>query len=172
MINLKPLEKNNVTFFYKWINDKEVIKFSLSLFHKINSKHEIDKWFLKLINNKNNLQLGIYLKSDNTFIGYAGICDISKTNKSGEYFIFIGDKEYWGKGISTQVTKEILRIGFNEMRLNRIMLTVYKQNIGGLKSYKKAGFIEEGILRDASYRNNKYHDKIVMSVLKPEWKEK
>ena len=172
MINLKLLSKDNVTFFYKWINDKEVIKYSLSLFQKINSELEIKKWFSNLINNKENLQLGIYLKEEKKLIGYAGICDIYRTNKSGEYFIFIGDEKYWGKGISTQVTKEILRIGFNDMKLHRIMLTVYKQNIGGLKSYKKAGFIEEVVLRDVSYRDNKYHDKIVMSVLKPQCEKK
>lgn len=42
-----------------------------------------------------------------------------------------------------------------------------------MKAYKKAGFKEEGRLRQASYRDSKYHDKIVMSILRKEWvKEK
>ena len=131
MINLKLLLKDNVTFFYKWINDKEVIKYSLSLFQKINSELEIKKWFSNLINNKENLQLGIYLKEEKKLIGYAGICDIYRTNKSGEYFIFIGDEKYWGKGISTQVTKEILRIGFNDMKLHSVCyeITISRNNV-------------------------------------------
>ena len=171
MIELKALTKENLSLFYDWINDKDVIRYSLSIFQKINTKYEIDNWFKDLINNSTDLQLGIYLKSSNKFIGYTGICNISKSNNSGEYFIFIGDKEQWGNGISTEVTKKILRKGFEELKLNRIMLTVSVPNIGGVKSYIRAGFKEEGILRDACLRDNKYHDKLVMSILKSEWDE-
>lgn len=172
LIKLRTLVKNDVSPFYKWINDKEVIKFSLSLFTKINTKKEIDKWFSSLINDKKNINLGIFLNATDELIGYAGFCNISKTNKSGEYFIFIGDKEAWGKGIGTKVTEEILKIGFIDHQLNRIMLTVSEPNIGGLKAYKKAGFIIEGQLREASFRNNEFHDKLVMSILKSEWKNR
>ncbi len=171
MIDLKSLIKENASLFYDWINDEDVIRYSLSLFQSINTKAEINNWFFDLLKNSKDLQLGIYLKSSNKLIGYTGICNISKSNNSGEYFIFIGDKEQWGKGISTEVTKKILRRGFEDLKLNRIMLTVSGPNIGGVKSYKRAGFKEEGILRDACFRDNKYHDKLVMSILKSEWDE-
>ena len=170
MIKLETIKKEDVASFYKWINDEEVVKYSLSVFQKIKSNTEIDQWFFTLIEDSKDFKLGIYLKENNQFLGYCGICNISKPNKSGEYFIFIGAKEYWGKGISTQVTKEILQIGFNQLDLNRIMLTVSKPNIGGVKSYKKAGFKEEGILREACFRDNQFHDKLMMSILKSEWK--
>jgi RimJ/RimL family protein N-acetyltransferase len=51
------------------------------------------------------------------------------------------------------------------------MLTVSEQNKGGIKAYTKAGFKEEGRLRQANFRNGKYHDKIVMSILAEEWKK-
>jgi len=171
MIELKTLKEQDVQYFYSWINDDEVIKYSLSVFQKMEAKEEIDSWFKELLNNTENLQLGIYIKGANQLIGYAGISNISKFNKSGEYFIFIGDKTQWGRGISTEVTKQILEIGFNKLGLNRIMLTVSEPNIGGVKSYLKAGFKQEGILREASFRDGQFHNKIVMSVLKSEWKE-
>ena len=172
MIELKTLKEQDVQYFYSWINDDEVIKYSLSVFQNMETKEEIGFWFKELLNNTENLQLGIYIKGVNQLIGYAGISNISKFNKSGEYFIFIGDKTQWGRGISTQVTKQILEIGFNKSGLNRIMLTVSEPNIGGVKSYLKAGFKQEGILREASFRDGQFHDKIVMSVLKSEWNSK
>jgi len=172
MIELKPLKEQDVQYFYSWINDDEVIKYSLSVFQNMETKEEIGFWFKELLNNTENLQLGIYIKGVNQLIGYAGISNISKFNKSGEYFIFIGDKTQWGRGISTEVTKQILEIGFNKLGLNRIMLTVSEPNIGGVKSYLKAGFKQEGILREASFRDGQFHDKIVMSVLKSEWNSK
>ena len=149
-----------------------MIKYSLSLFDKINTEKEIENWFTELINDKKNINLGIFLKSTNELIGYAGICDISETNKSGEYYIFIGEKKLWGKGIGTEVSEQILKIGFIDFKLNRIMITVSEPNIGGLKAYEKVGYKIEGRLREASFRDNKFHDKLIMSILKSEWKEK
>jgi RimJ/RimL family protein N-acetyltransferase len=102
-------------------------------------------------------------------IGYAGLSNISVTNQSGEYFIFIGEKAAWGKGVGTAVTKQIVHLGFTSHHLNRIMLTVSELNTGGLKAYTKAGFVVEGRLRQAACRQGVFHDKIVMSVLKSEW---
>lgn len=102
-------------------------------------------------------------------IGYAGICNISSSNKSGEYFIFIGDKSVWGKGIGSEVTKQILKIAFIEQGLNRLMLTVSEPNIGGVKAYQKAGFVSEGRYRQACFRDGKFHDKLIMSVLKEDY---
>jgi RimJ/RimL family protein N-acetyltransferase len=172
MIELKTLKEQDVQYFYSWINDDEVIKYSLSVFQNMETKEEVDSWFKKLLDNRDDLQLGIYDKSSKKLIGYAGISNISKLNKSGEYFIFIGGKTQWGKGISTEVTKQILEVGFNKLGLNRIMLTVSEPNIGGVKSYLKVGFKQEGILRKASFRDGQFHNKIVMSVLKSEWNSK
>ena len=105
-----------------------MIKYSLSLFRKINTKKEIENWFSELIINEKDITLGIILESTNEVIGYAGICDISGTNKSGEYYIFIGEKKLWGKGIGTEVTKQILRIGFIDYKLNRIMWDILDSN--------------------------------------------
>ncbi|MBB3700854.1 GNAT family N-acetyltransferase [Flammeovirga yaeyamensis] len=172
MIELRPIQKENVNSFYQWLNDEEVIKYSLSLFQKLNSKEEIQKWFNTIIDDRVNLNKGIYIKGTNIFIGYAGISNISTTNKSGEYYIFIGDKDCWGKGYGTATTTEIIKIGFTEMELNQIMLTVSEPNTGGLKAYQKAGFKLEGRLRQAAFRDHEFHDKIVMSILKEEYQEK
>jgi len=170
MITLRALSKTDIFPFYNWINDNEVIKYSLSLFRKINTNKEIENWFSELIIDEKDITLGIILESTNELIGYAGICDISDTNKSGEYYIFIGEKKLWGKGLGTEVTEQILRIGFIDYKLNRIMLSVSEPNIGGLKAYEKSGFKIEGRLREASFRDNEYHDKLTMSILKSEWK--
>ncbi|WP_299104101.1 GNAT family protein [uncultured Tenacibaculum sp.] len=169
MIQLKPLLKEHVVPFYTWINDDEVIKYSLPLFLKIKTKEEIDAWYVELLKDTELLNLGIFLEDTGQLIGYAGICNISRLNKSGEYYIFIGEKSFWGKGIAKVVTKEIVHIGFNKYDLNRIFLTVSEPNIGGVKAYEKAGFKYEGNLREACFRGGKFHDKIIMSVLKSEW---
>ncbi|WP_207435751.1 GNAT family N-acetyltransferase [Sabulibacter ruber] len=171
MIKLSPLVKTDVTPFYSWINDEEVIKYSLSSFKEINTNQEVDRWFEKTLEDTRSINLGIYLNQTNQLIGYAGISGISKLNRSGEFFIFIGEKQYWGQGIGTEVTKQILKLGFSDFDFNRIMLTVSEPNIGGIKAYENAGFKIEGRLKQACYRDGEFHDKIVMAVLKSEWEK-
>ncbi|WP_461640019.1 GNAT family N-acetyltransferase [Labilibaculum euxinus] len=169
MIKLKPLAPENLPSFCKWIKDEEAIIYSLSIFQGMKTDQQIEDWYAQAISDKRNSNHGIFV--DGVFVGYAGISGISTINKSGEYFIFIGDKDHWGKGIGTQVTQMIVKMGFEELGLNRIMLSVSVPNVGGVKAYERAGFVLEGRYREAALRNGEYHDKLVMSVLKSEWKD-
>ncbi|WP_346915825.1 GNAT family protein [Clostridium sp.] len=164
--NLKPSDKEH---FFLWIKDKDVIRYSLSIFQKIKSNNEISHWFDMLLVDKSSYNKAIVDNANQKLIGYAGIAQISQTNLSGEYFIFIGDKSYHGKGVGTFVTREIVKNGFQELGLNRIMLTVSEKNIGAIKAYTNANFKTEGIMRQAFYRDEKFHDKVIMAILKEEY---
>ncbi|OWP61538.1 GNAT family N-acetyltransferase [Hymenobacter amundsenii] len=169
MIKLARMHPDEDACFYPWIADSEVIQYSLSAFQAMKTPAQIDDWFAATLRDEKSLNLGIYLQETDTLIGYAGISNLSATNRSGEYFILIGEKAYWGKGVGTAVTKQVLALGFTEHHLNRIMLTVSELNPSGIKAYTNAGFVVEGRLRAACCRDGLFHDKIVMSVLKEEW---
>ncbi len=49
------------------------------------------------------------------------------------------------------------------------MLTVSEKNIGAIKAYTNANFKTEGIMRQAFYRDEKFHDKVIMAILKEEY---
>ncbi len=42
-------------------------------------------------------------------------------------------------------------------------------NPGAIRAYEKAGFVHEGRMREAFYRDNEYSDKVVMGILKSEF---
>ena len=171
MVKLSLLQPEHVAPFYRWLRDPEVIAYSLSAFQSLQTTRQIDQWFVATLQQASSLNLGIYLAETNALIGYAGLVGISPTNHAAEYFIFIGEKAWWGQGVGTAVTKQVMRIGFTNYQLNRIMLTVSELNIGGVKAYTKAGFVLEGRLRQASCRQGVFHDKLVMSVLKADWQK-
>jgi RimJ/RimL family protein N-acetyltransferase len=172
MIKLKPLSEENIKPFFKWLKDEEAIKYSLTSFQEFNSENDIRLWYSNLLSNHRDYTTGIFLSSNDVLVGYAGICNISNFNRSGEYFVFIGDKTQWGNGIGTITTQKVIEYGFEKLNLNRIMLTVSAPNIGGIRAYEKAGFKFEGTLRQACFRDGQYHDKIMMSILRKEFKEK
>ncbi|MGI4874342.1 MAG: GNAT family N-acetyltransferase [Janthinobacterium lividum] len=169
MVKLAPLHPEHGVHFYTWLRDPEVIAYSLSVFQSLKTTAQIDQWFAATLTQANTLNVGIYWAETNALIGYAGLTGLSVTNQSGEYFIFIGEKAAWGKGVGTAVTRQVVHLGFTRHQLNRIMLTVSELNTGGVKAYTNAGFVLEGRLRQAACRQGVFHDKLVMSVLKAEW---
>lgn len=168
-ITFRDLESGDVKYFFEWLKDESVTKYSLSKFQNMKSDSQISEWFDEVLSENSSYKKAIVDSDKNNLIGYAGISGISNINKSGEYFIFIGDESYHGKGVGTFVTKEIVKIGFEDLGLNRIMLTVSDINVGALRAYTKANFKTEGIMRQACFRDGKFHNKIVMSILREEW---
>jgi RimJ/RimL family protein N-acetyltransferase len=64
-----------------------------------------------------------------------------------------------------------LDFAFNHMNLHRVYLQVYDFNVRGIRSYEKCGFKKEGALRDARFSRGKYHDTIIMGILKEEYEK-
>lgn len=169
MVTLAPLQPEHAAHFCRWLRDPEVIEYSLSLFQNLHTDEQIEAWFAATLQDTSSRSLGIFSAETNQLIGYAGVAGLSATNQSGEYFLLIGEKAWWGKGVGTAVTRQVLAWGFTELGLNRIGLTVSEPNVGGVRAYAKAGFVLEGRLRQACCRNGRFHDKLVMAVLREEW---
>jgi RimJ/RimL family protein N-acetyltransferase len=48
-------------------------------------------------------------------------------------------------------------------------LRVYAENKRAIRAYEKVGFVHEGRMRQAVYKNGSYSDILCMSVLREEW---
>lgn len=161
----RSLKFSDADCFYMWVKDEEVIRYSLTKFHEMSSQSEILKWFLGMLTDKKCFSVGV-CSPLGSLIGHTGIAGINKVDQNGEYFIFLGDKNYWRKGIASITTKDIANFGLDKLQLHRVFLTASSANEGALRAYKSAGFIEEGSMRDAFFRNNQYSDKVFMGIVK------
>lgn len=170
-VGLRSLKPSDVAQFKSWIFDGEVIRYSMTKFHRIKTETQALDWYQSTLFDTKTFQVALIDPSSKKFIGYAGIASLNEIDGNGEYFIFIGDKSFWGKGIATTVTKEIVRIGFQQLKLHRIFLTASSKNPSALRAYEKAGFINEGRMREAFFRNGEYSDKVIMGILQTEFSE-
>jgi RimJ/RimL family protein N-acetyltransferase len=102
-------------------------------------------------------------------VGNIAVFGINWRLRSAEIGILIGDKRYWNKGYGTEAMQVILKHGFETLNLHRMYLRVFQTNPGAIRAYEKAGFIHEGIQRQAEFRNGQYVDVLMMSVLLEEW---
>lgn len=68
--------------------------------------------------------------------------------------------------------KEMLGWGFDQLDLNKIWLRVEIDNLKAITSYKRIGYVEEGILRQDRFRNGEYVERLRMSMLRSEFLDK
>ena len=104
-------------------------------------------------------------------VGSTSLGKIDYTHKNAEFGIVIGDKDYWNKGIGSEATKLIIGFGFSVLNLNSVYLTVDKENQGGQKAYKRAGFKKAGVLREHVKRKNGFSETFIMDLIRKEWKK-
>ncbi|WP_439951035.1 GNAT family N-acetyltransferase [Robertmurraya korlensis] len=108
---------------------------------------------------------------DDTLIGFVVIHSIEWNNRVGSLAIGIGDTNYQNKGFGSEALELILRYAFHELNLHRVGLDVIGYNGRAIRAYEKAGFVEEGRLRSAIYRDGNYSDRIIMGILRSEWEQ-
>jgi RimJ/RimL family protein N-acetyltransferase len=102
-------------------------------------------------------------------IGNVAFFDLQWIHRCAEIGILIGDKTQWNKGYGTETMRLMLKYGFETLNLNRIYLRVYRDNLGGIKAYERAGFVHEGVQRQAIFSEGHYTDVLMMSVLRDEY---
>ncbi len=166
-IYLRPIELSDEPRLRRWINDPAVWR-TLDRGLPINELRERE-YIEKLYTSKDILNLGIVLKDQDRLIGCAGLAKINPVNRSAVFGILIGETECHSQGFGTEATSLFLKLGFEEYNLNRIELTVFANNPGGIKAYERAGFVLEGRSRQAYFRGGRYIDVLGYAVLRSEW---
>ena len=148
---MKPLESKNCILREVRLEDaKDLYEYyKLDIVVKylpINRHTSISKTrkFIKefFIYNYNKGRVGHYAiisKKDNKVIGNMGFNNIDVNAEEAEIGICI-NPTYWGHGYATEITEPLIRYGFNELNLKRIIAETYKENINSTKPLKNLGF--------------------------------
>ena len=172
-IKFAPLDRKHIDIFLKWFNDPEITQY-LIMYKPLTRDWE-EKWFDSLKHKEDAVYFSILLidqENPDKIIGNCAIQGINAKNRACSCGITIGEKDYHNKGFGTEAMEMLLEYGFNTLNMNRIELSVYEFNIRAYKLYQKVGFIEEGRKRQARYHNGRYHDEIIMAILRKDWETK
>ena len=95
--------------------------------------------------------------------------DIDRINKSAHCPSMIGDRKYWNKGYGSEARLLLLDFAFSERGFNRIWALILDNNIASRRMCEKCGYKTEGLLRQSIYKNGKFHNQIIMSILQEEF---
>ena len=169
-IRLRGAERSDLEKFIEWVNDPEVTR-GITLFLPMSSTDE-EKWFeasLQKPQEEKSLVIDMKVGDGWRVIGNSGFFDFDWVVRSAEVGIMIGDKSVWNQGYGTETMRLLLRHAFRTLNLHRVFLRVHSDNVYAIRTYEKVGFVHEGRLRQAVYRDGEYYDLLMMSVLRDEW---
>ena len=175
-IRFRAVERGDLPTFVTWLNDPEVQQ-GIMIHHPF-SQAEEENWYEGMIKHPiDEHVMGIEVRETEPdageeqwkLIGNLAFNEIDWRNRAAEFGIMIGDKKYWNRGYGTEAVLLLVNHGFNTLNLNRIFLRVFENNPRAIRAYEKAGFVHEGRLRQAEFRDGKYIDVLMMSRLKDEF---
>lgn len=85
--------------------------------------------------------------------------------RTAELGYYIG-VEHWGKGITTEAVRLVSKHVFDNTDIVRIYAEPFAENVGSCRVLEKNGFMLEGILRKNAYKNGKFRDMKMYSLVK------
>ena len=110
----------------------------------------------------------ITLRQDRKVVGAMGL-RIDQAHQRAELGYWIGTP-FWGRGIATEAAKEILRYGFEELRLHRMFAEHFAHNPASGRVLAKIGLKHEGCHRGHVLKWGEFVDAEQYGILRGEWK--
>ena len=115
----------------------------------------------------NDLTFAITLRHTGELVGAMGLV-ISREHDRAEigYWIAV---EHWNRGYATEAGRAVMRYGFEEFNLNRILALVFARNPASGRVLQKLGMRHEGSLREHLVKWGERIDVELYGILRGDW---
>jgi RimJ/RimL family protein N-acetyltransferase len=165
---LRPIQRADLPRLWELVEDFEVAVLGSSGPVVPHSLAQFETRFDQELTQEQKDRAYFAIAVDGELIGEAGLHRINHFTRSCELGIGIG-REYWGKGFGQDAVRTLVDYAFEHLNMNRIGLYVLAEDPRAVGAYRKAGFVEEGRIRQHAWVRGGYEDELVMSVLRKEW---
>ena len=155
---------------FEYAQDPEVTRFVAFETH---SNIEVSRAFInKALDSYEKFEpcaLAIDLKSESKLIGSIGYHNWKEKDRCIEIGYALS-KPYWGLGIISEATQELIHKLFIDSDLVRIEARCDARHVASARVMEKIGMQFEGILRKQLFSKGEQCDMMIYSILRDEWK--
>ena len=114
-----------------------------------------------------DMEYWIVLNADGETAGFAILRGVLSPHRNVELKRFVIGKP--GHGLGQQALRTLLAHVFGSLGAHRLWLDVFPTNRRALHVYGTAGFRQEGVLREAIYRDGEFHTLLLLAMLDREY---
>ena len=175
-LKLRPYSEVDIPELVPLIGTREVAATTLRIAHPYTEQNARD--FLVLLRESGRIWLAITLRTDERQIAEKQIGEkqiggigltIDETHAHAELGYWLA-ADYWGRGYATEAAREMLRYGFEDLRLNRIFASYFRHNQASGHILTKIGMRHEGCRRQHYRKWDQFMDSEMYGMLREEWK--
>ena len=164
-IRVRTLVEEDLPIMLKWLTDDRVLEY----YGGRDQKYTLEKIRQEYIEEDMEISTRLIIEYDGKPIGYVQVYEMIDEyydsyhyNKTGEKVYcmdqFIGETDYWNKGIGPRFMKIILEYLRDERGAKSVILDPHLNNPRAVKAYEKVGFkiikelpkheLHEGVMKD------------------------
>lgn len=168
-VRLRKLESKDCDGMIEWMQDEEI----RHSFRKNMGDRTRDDALAFITDARNVLLDGrdmhyAVVNDSDEYMGTISLKAINKKDRNAEYAIGLR-KKFWGKGVAQKATRELMKIAFQELQLEKVYLNVLSDNDRAIRLYEKCGFVLEGEFRNHLYLDGQYQNLRWYALLKREY---
>ncbi len=162
-VTLRRVEPADYPLIQRWQNDPEV--FRLMDYERPFSLEDIRA------SEEEAAREGVpfLIEAEGRPVGRVGLNQFRQRDRVASLYIFIGEREAWGKGYGRDALHAVLEYAFDTCNLRLVQLWTLADNERAIALYKSIGFVLEGTLRDRSFVGGRSIDHLVMSITREEF---
>jgi ribosomal-protein-alanine N-acetyltransferase len=102
-------------------------------------------------------------------VGKIGLNQFRRRDRICSLYIYIGEPSAWGKGYGRDAVMTLLEYAFDRLDLHMVELWSLASNERAIRAYRACGFAVDATLRERSYKDGGFVDRVIMSVSRDEF---
>lgn len=167
-LTLVAIGQQHLNDLFRLFGNSEVTRYyNIITLTQLGEAQKIVDHFQNKVRDGLGIRWGICIEGSEQVIGTIGFNNFSKNHRANIGYDLL--PEYWGKGIMNEALKAVLEYGFTILEVNRVEAEVMVGNTASENLLSRAGFTNEGLLRQWMYWNGQYYDMSMFSLLKREF---
>jgi ribosomal-protein-alanine N-acetyltransferase len=104
------------------------------------------------------------IELDGRPVGKIGVNAVRRRDRIASLYVFIGERDEWAKGVGSEAILALLGWVFDHLDLHRVELWSLAGNARAIGAYERCGFEIDARLPERSWKEGRWHDRVVMSV--------
>jgi len=162
---IRPLKKEDASLWQEWDVDEEIQA------HMPEPKNEVQdiSGQYEYIEECEKDKEGYYWSietSEGVTIGTVSLFEVYTHHKLANVGIVVGDKNYWGKGVATEVFQTLVPYAFEHLDISYIGAEVEADNTPMTRVFEKVGFTLDSLFKNARVKGEKRIDVLHFGVYK------
>lgn len=166
---LRAFERGDIDAYRELVTSRDAL---LAGYRLPTSADQISDWYeaVRAKHGKEGYYFVVSPVGGEEFIGTTWLWNLDARALGGaELSAYVADPSRRGQGIGTDAVNATLDFAFGYTRIGRVWLTTPTYHLQAQRCFEKAGFVREGVVRQADRRQGELIDTVLMAILRSEW---